>query len=97
MLNLASRFVSESTTKIATGRAGAPPPRVVCAEEVCHVFILGMAGGGRRVQGTDPTGTNPCLARRAAGAGMDVTAPSRSREGTARLHAAAKSISPVSS
>jgi hypothetical protein len=42
------------------------------------VFVLSMAGGGRRVERTDPTGTQSVPRAADQGAGMDVTAPSRS-------------------
>ena len=42
------------------------------------VFVRSMAGGGRRVQRADPTGTKSMPRRAGQGAGMDVTAPSRS-------------------
>ena len=52
------------------------------------VFVLSMAGGGRRVQRTDPTGTQSVPRGTGRGAGMDVTFPSVPRKRTARLHAA---------
>jgi hypothetical protein len=42
------------------------------------VFVLSMAGGGHRVRRTDPAGTKSMPRGAGQGAGMDVTAPSRS-------------------
>ncbi len=60
-------------------RSQAPPgneggPRV----SPSAVFVLSTAGGGRRVKRTDPTGTQSVPRGTDRGAGMDVTAPSRS-------------------